>query len=88
MLYNGAGHSGQKSVERNEAKSMEFLNNKYVKFVLYIVVFFAVWNLCDFLITKIFTGGSYQFTLLSDGGLPLIIAIASWFLLFNKKESK
>ena len=63
------------------------IKNKYVAFVLFVVVFLAFWNLADYLYTTFITSGTYHFAAGTDGALPVGIAIVSGYLLFVKKNS-
>ena len=63
------------------------VKNKYVAFVLFVVVFLAFWNLADYLYTTFITSGVYHFTAGTDGALPVGIAIVSGYLLFLRKNS-
>ncbi len=70
-----------------EIEEVKMIKNKYVAFVLYIIVFFAFWNLADYLYTTFITGGSYHFSAGTDGALPAAVAIVSGYLLFVRKNS-
>jgi len=63
------------------------IKNKYVAFVLFVVVFLAFWNLADYLYTTFITSGTYHFAAGTDGALPVGIAIVSGYLLFVRKNS-
>ena len=63
------------------------ITNKYVAFVLFVVVFLAFWNLADYLYTTFITSGTYHFAAGTDGALPVGIAIVSGYLLFVRKNS-
>ncbi len=63
------------------------IKNKYVAFVLYLIVFLAFWNLLDYLYTTVLTKGAYQFAAASDGALPVILAAVSGYLFFLRKNS-
>ena len=62
------------------------IKNKYVAFVLFVIVFLAFWNLADFLYTTFITNGAYHFTAGIDGALPVGVAIVSGYLLFVRKN--
>ena len=64
------------------------IKNKYVAFVLFVVVFLAFWNLADYLYTTFITSGTYHFAAGTDGALPVGIAIVSGYLLFVRKNSE
>ena len=55
------------------------IKNKYVAFVLFVIVFMAFWNLADYLYTTFITNGAYHFTAGADGALPLALAIVSGY---------
>ena len=63
------------------------IKNKYVAFVLFVVIFLAFWNLADYLYTTFITSGTYHFAAGTDGALPVGIAIVSGYLLFVRKNS-
>ena len=63
------------------------IKNKYVAFVLFVVVFLAFWNLADYLYTTFITSGTYHFAAGTDGALPVGIAIVSGYLLFVRQNS-
>ena len=63
------------------------IKNKYVAFVLFVIVFMAFWNLADYLYTTFITNGAYHFTAGADGALPLALAIVSGYLL-EKRNSR
>ena len=64
------------------------IKNKYVAFVLFVIVFMAFWNLADYLYTTFITNGAYHFTAGADGALPLALAIVSGYLLFVRKRKR
>lgn len=64
------------------------IKNKYVAFVLFVIVFMAFWNLVDFLYTTFIARGTYHFTALIDGVIPAVVAIVVGFLLFLRKKAK
>ena len=63
------------------------VKNKYVAFVLFVIAFLALWNLADYLYTTFITSGTYQFSVGTDGAIPVVIAIISGYLLFLRKNS-
>lgn len=63
------------------------IKNKYVGFVLYVVIFFALWNLADFLYATFIAHGAYHFSLGTDGAIPVAAAIVSGYLLFVRRKS-
>ena len=63
------------------------VKNKYVAFVLFVIVFLAFWNLADYLYTTLIQSGAYRFTVGADGALPVVIAIVSGYLLFIRRNS-
>lgn len=63
------------------------IKNKYVAFVLFVIVFMAFWNLADYLYTTFITSGAYHFTAGADGALPAVIAVVSGYLLFVRNNS-
>ena len=63
------------------------IKNKYIAFVLFVVVFLAFWNLADYLYTTFITRGAYCFAAGRDGAVPVAAAIVSGYLLFLRKNS-
>ena len=63
------------------------IKNKYVVFILFIIIFLAFWNLADYLYTTFITSGAYHFAAGTDGVLPAVVAIVSGYLLFMRKNS-
>ena len=63
------------------------IKNKYVAFILFIIIFLAFWNLADYLYTTFITSGAYLFSVGPDGLLPAVVAIVSGYLLFMRKNS-
>ena len=63
------------------------IKNKYVAFILFIIIFLAFWNLADYLYTTFITSGAYHFAAGTDGVLPAAVAIVSGYLLFMRKNS-
>ena len=61
--------------------------NKYAAFILFIIAFMALWNLVDYLYSTFITGSSYQFTAVSDMGLPVVVAVVVGYILFLRKKS-
>ena len=63
------------------------IKNKYVAFILFIIIFLAFWNLADYLYTTFITSGAYHFAAGTDGVLPAVVAMVSGYLLFMRKNS-
>ena len=63
------------------------IKNKYVVFILFIIIFWAFWNLADYLYTTFITSVAYHFAAGTDGILPAVVAIFSGYLLFVRKNS-
>ncbi len=61
--------------------------NKYAAFIQFIIAFMALWNLVDYLYSTFITGSSYQFTAVSDMGLPVVVAVVVGYILFLRKKS-
>jgi hypothetical protein len=54
--------------------------NKVYGFILYVIAFFGLWNMADFLYTVLIAGKTYQFTMTSDGVLPVSLALVTGYL--------
>ena len=65
----------------------ETVKNKYAAYVLFIIAFFAFWNLVDYLYTTLIARGTYLFAAGTDGAIPAAAAIVSGYLLFLRKNS-
>ena len=63
------------------------VKNKYVAFVLFVIIFMAFWNLADFLFTTFITSGEYHFAAGTDGVIPAAVAVASGYFLFVRNNS-
>lgn len=64
------------------------ITNKYAAFVLYVIAFWALWNLSDYLYTTFITSGAYHFTAVADGAIPGVAALVSGYFLFVRKKSE
>ena len=63
------------------------IKNKYVAFILFVIVMLAAWNLLDYLYTTFISGGAYRFAAGSDLGLPVVVAVVVGCFLFLKKQA-
>ena len=70
-----------------EYTEVNMIKNKYAAFVLFVIVFLALWNLADYLYTSFIVSGTYHFAAGTDGALPAALAIVSGYLLFVRKNS-
>lgn len=62
------------------------IKNKAVAFIVFIIVFFAVWNLCDFLFTTFINNSVFNFTVLGNAIVPTVVAVVVGFItVFRKK---
>ena len=62
------------------------IKNKYVAFGLFVALFFAIWQLLDFLYNTFITKIGYQFSPIIDLTVPLVVAITIGYLLFLRKK--
>ena len=62
------------------------IKNKYVTFGLFVALFFAIWQLLDFLYNTFITKIGYQFSPIIDLTVPLVVAITIGYLLFLRKK--
>lgn len=62
------------------------VKNKTLAFVLFVALFLIIWNLLDFLYSVIFTGNGYGFAAGGDLFIPLVVGVASGYLLFLRKK--
>ena len=64
------------------------IKNKYVAFCILLVLFFALWQLLDFLYTTFITRIGNQFSPIIDLVVPLAVAITVGWLLFLRNKKK
>ena len=62
------------------------IKNKYVAFGLFVALFFAIWQLLDFLYNTFITKIGYQFSPIIDLTVPLVVAVTIGYLLFLRKK--
>ena len=64
--------------------------NRYVKIVIYVVVFFGAWNLVDYLYSTFITREGYVFGTFDNLLLPLIcgIVLGAFFFFRENKKNK
>lgn len=64
------------------------MKNRNVAFGIFVAVFLLFWNILDYLYATFISRSSYQFAAAGDLIIPLVVAIASGYLLFlrNKKS--
>ena len=62
--------------------------NKVYGFILYVIAFFGFWNMVDFLYTVLIAGKTYQFTMGTDGIIPVLLALVTGYLLILRNNSK
>lgn len=63
------------------------IKNKYVAFIIYVVVFLALWNVLDLLYTTLITKSAYQFAAGSDLAIPAVGAAVTGYLFFLRGGS-
>lgn len=64
------------------------IKDKRVAFVIFVVAFVAIWNLCEILYATFITKSAYQFKPLYDLGGPLLAANILGFILFLRNNDK
>ncbi len=62
------------------------VKNKYLAYVLFVVLMIVFWNLIDFLYSSVITHNGYQFGIVGDLAIPLVVAVAVGYLLFLRKK--
>ena len=62
------------------------IKNKYVAFGLFVALFFAIWQLLDFLYNTFITKIGYQFSPIIDLTIPLVVSVTIGYLLFLRKK--
>ena len=62
------------------------MKNRFVIIGLFIVLFLGLWNLFDYLYSTLITHSEYQFSVVSDLILPLVISVIMGCLLFLTKK--
>ena len=63
------------------------IKNKYAAFGLFVALFFALWQLMDFLYSTLITKIGYQFSPIIDLTVPLVVAVTTGYLLFLRKKN-
>jgi len=62
------------------------IRNKYIAFVMFVIIFLALWNLADYLYATLITNETYHFAAGSDGVIPAAVAIVSGYLIFIRNN--
>ena len=62
------------------------VKDKKTAFVIFVVVFMALWNLLDFLYSTLITKSGYQFKSTTDLMVPLGLALVLGYLQFLRNE--
>ena len=62
------------------------VKDKKTAFVIFVVVFMALWNLLDFLYNTVITKIGYQFKTTTDLMIPLGLALVLGYLQFLRNE--
>ena len=64
------------------------IKSRTVAFVIFVVLFMIFWNLLDFIWVTLISKSPYHFSVGTDLGTPLVIALVSGYLLFLRDNSK
>ena len=62
------------------------VKDKKTAFVIFVVIFTALWNLLDFLYSTLITKSGYQFKSTTDLMIPLGLALVLGYLQFLRNE--
>ena len=62
------------------------VKDKKTAFVIFVVIFMALWNLLDFLYSTLITKSGYQFKSTTDLMIPLGLALVLGYLQFLRSE--
>lgn len=62
------------------------VKDKKTAFVIFVVIFMALWNLLDFLYSTFITKAGYQFRTSTDLLIPLGMALVLGYLQFLRNE--
>ena len=62
------------------------VKDKKTAFVIFVVIFTALWNLLDFLYSTLITKSGYQFKSTTDLMIPLGLALVFGYLQFLRSE--
>ena len=62
------------------------VKDKKMAFVIFVVIFMALWNLLDFLYSTLITKSGYQFKSTTDLMIPLGLALVLGYLQFLRNE--
>ena len=64
------------------------IKNKKIAFVLFVVLFLALWTALDWLYSALITKSSFHWTAAADLFTPLAVAIAVGYFAFLRKGKK
>lgn len=64
------------------------MNNKWVITAVFIVVVVLAWNLLDYFVAPILFGDAYQFKVLGDLVLPIIVGAAIGYPYAKNRDNK
>ena len=62
------------------------VKDKKMAFVIFVVIFMALWNLLDFLYSTLISKSGYQFKSTTDLMIPLGLALVLGYLQFLRNE--
>ena len=62
------------------------VKDKKTAFVIFVVIFMALWNLLDFLYSTLISKSGYQFKSTTDLMIPLGLALVLGYLQFLRSE--
>jgi len=62
------------------------VKDKKTAFVIFVVIFMALWNLLDFLYSTLISKSGYQFKSTTDLMIPLGLALVFGYLQFLRSE--
>jgi F0F1-type ATP synthase membrane subunit a len=62
------------------------VKDKKTAFVIFVVIFMALWNLLDFLYSTLISKSGYQFKSTTDLMIPLGLALVLGYLQFLRNE--
>ena len=62
------------------------VKDKKTAFVIFVLIFMALWNLLDFLYSTLITKSGYQFKSTTDLMIPLGLALVLGYLQFLRNE--
>jgi hypothetical protein len=62
------------------------VKNRFVAFLIFVALFFIIWNILDLIFNAFITRSGYRFTTIGDVYLPLVLGLILGCLFFLRKK--